>query len=285
MADLKDKEEWLTVISPRQRWFDLRLRELWQYRDLVLLFVRRDFVSVYAQTILGPLWFLLQPLLMTIVFTVIFGQIAQLSTDGIPQVLFYLSGVIVWNYFASCLGGTSNTFVGNASLFGKVYFPRLVVPVSIVISNLITFAIQFFLFIVFYVYFIVKTDLIIPQYLILLLPLLILQAAMLGLGCGIIVSSLTTRYRDLTYLVSFGIQLWMFVSPVVYPSSQVPERWRWLFSLNPVAPLIETFRYAFLGVGAFEPWHLATSLCATVAILIAGIMLFSRIEKNFMDTV
>ena len=276
---------WTTVITARRRWFDINISELWQYRDLILLFVRRDFVAVYKQTILGPLWFLLQPLLTTIVFTVIFGHIAALSTEGVPQVIFYMSGVIMWNYFANCLSATSNTFVGNASIFGKVYFPRLVVPASIVISNLISFSIQFILFLAFYFYFLARDDSITPNYLIILLPLLIIQAALLALGGGIIVSSLTTKYRDLTYLVSFGIQLWMFLSPVVYPISQVPEKWRWLMFLNPVAPLIETFRYAFLGVGGSSPWQLALSLVSTITILLAGILIFSRIEKSFMDTV
>lgn len=277
--------EWLTVLTPRKDWSVGSLKELWHYRDLVMLFVRRDFVAVYKQTILGPLWFLLQPLLTTIVFTVIFGHIAQLSTEGVPQVLFYLSGIIIWNYFANCLGATSNTFVGNASMFGKVYFPRLVVPLSIVISNLMAFGIQFLLFLGFYCYFFSTSNLVKPNYLVVLLPLLVFQAAMLSLGCGIIVSSLTTKYRDLTYLVSFGIQLWMFISPVVYPTSQVPEGWQWLLFLNPVASLIETFRYAFVGVGSFNPWQAGYSVGVTVIILIIGIVLFSRIEKNFMDTV
>jgi lipopolysaccharide transport system permease protein len=250
-----------------------------------MLFVRRDFVAVYKQTILGPLWFLLQPLFTTIVFTVIFGKIAKIPTDGLPQVLFYLSGIVVWNYFANCLNKTSDTFVANAGIFGKVWFPRLSVPISIVISNLITFAIQFVLFLCFWVYFLLSGSTINPQPLILILPLLILQMAALGLGCGIIVSSLTTKYRDLTYLVGFGVQLWMFATPVVYPISRIPARFQWIIALNPMAPIVELFRYAFLGAGTIIPWQIGLSIVNTVIILFIGIILFSRIEKSFMDTV
>jgi lipopolysaccharide transport system permease protein len=250
-----------------------------------MLFVRRDFVAVYKQTILGPLWFLLQPLLTTLVFTVIFGKIAKIPTDGVPQLLFYLSGIVVWNYFANCLTATSNTFVGNAAIFGKVYFPRLTVPLSVVISNLITFAIQFFLFLSFYFYYYLQGAALLPNPLVLMFPLLVLQMALLGLGTGIIVSSLTTKYRDLSYLVLFGIQLWMFATPVVYPSSQVPAQWRWIIMLNPMAPVIETFRHAFLGTKAPQSLQMALSIAMTLLILFGGIVLFSRIEKNFMDTV
>jgi len=277
--------EWTSIIKPVTGWFDIHLGELWRYRDLIMLFVRRDFVAVYKQTILGPLWFLLQPLFTTIVFTVIFGKIAKIPTDGLPQVLFYLSGIVVWNYFANCLNKTSDTFVANAGIFGKVWFPRLSVPISIVISNLITFAIQFVLFLCFWVYFLLSGSTINPQPLILILPLLILQMAALGLGCGIIVSSLTTKYRDLTYLVGFGVQLWMFATPVVYPISRIPARFQWIIALNPMAPIVELFRYAFLGAGTIIPWQIGLSILNTIIILFIGIILFSRIEKSFMDTV
>jgi len=277
--------EYMTVIRPVSGWFDIHLSELWRYRDLIMLFVRRDFVAVYKQTILGPLWFLIQPLLTTIVFTVIFGRIAKIPTDGIPQMLFYLSGVVVWNYFAGCLNKTSDTFVGNAYLFGKVYFPRLAVPVSVVISNLITFGVQFILFAGFWLYFYINGSTGNPQLSILFLPLLVLQMAALGLGFGIIVSSLTTKYRDLSQLVGFGVQLWMFATPIVYPSSQIPVKWQWLIALNPMAPIIEFFRFSFLGVGTVSPLHMMLSALTTLLVLATGIILFSRIEKSFMDTV
>jgi len=285
MPDAPESQQWTSVIRPVSGWFDIHLGELWRYRDLIMLFVRRDFVAIYKQTILGPLWFLLQPLFTTIVFTVIFGKIAKIPTDGLPQVLFYLSGVVVWNYFSNCLNKTSDTFVANAGIFGKVWFPRLSVPLSIVISNLITFAIQFVLFLGFWLYFLVNSSTINPQPLILILPLLILQMAALGLGCGIIVSSLTTKYRDLAQLVGFGVQLWMFATPVVYPISRIPERFQWIIALNPMAPIVELFRYAFLGAGTIIPWQIGLSIVNTVIILFIGIILFSRIEKSFMDTV
>lgn len=273
------------VISNRSRWLDINLKELWRYRDLIILFVRRDFVAIYKQTILGPLWFLLQPLLSTIVFTIVFGKIANIPTDGLPQPLFYMSGIVVWNYFASCLSGTSNTFVTNASIFGKVYFPRLTVPVSIAITNLMTFLIQFALFLLFLSFFYLKGVVVKPNLFIFLTPFLMLQMGILGLGFGILISSLTTKYRDLTFVVGFGVQLWMYATPIVYPMSQIPERWQWLFAFNPMAAIIETFRYAFLGAGSVKPLHMAISLGVTLTILSIGLVLFSRIEKTFMDTV
>ena len=285
MNNTHDTQQWTSVIRPVSGWFDIHLGSIWRYRDLIMLFVRRDFVAVYKQTILGPIWFLLQPLFTTLVFVVIFGKVAKLSTDGLPQVLFYLSGVVAWRYFADCLSKTSNTFVGNAGIFGKVWFPRLTVPISIVISNLITFGIQFVLFLGFWVFFYIKGADISPRPIILLLPLLIIQMAALGLGLGIIASSLTTKYRDLTQLIGFGVGLWMYATPIVYPTSLIPEKWQWLIALNPMAPIIEAFRYAFLGAGTVYPWQMGLSLGTTIIILIIGIILFSRIEKNFMDTV
>lgn len=282
---MTNEQHWTSVIKPVSGWFDIHLTELWRYRDLIMLFVRRDFVAVYKQTVLGPLWFLIQPLFTTLVFTVIFGRVAKISTDGLPQVLFYMSGIVAWRYFADCLTKTSGTFVTNAGIFGKVWFPRLAVPISVVISNLITFAIQFLLFMGFWIYFLINGSTINPQLSILLLPLLILQMAALGLGFGIIVSSLTTKYRDLTHLVTFGVQLWMYATPIVYPTSQIPEKWQWVIALNPMAPIIEAFRYAFLGAGTVHPWQMGLSIGTTLLILTIGIILFSRIEKSFMDTV
>ncbi len=279
------EEEWTSIIRPVSGWFDISLGELWRYRDLILLFVRRDFVSIYKQTILGPLWYLIQPIMTTLIFTVIFGKVAKISTDGLPPVMFYLSGVVAWRYFADCLQKTSNTFVGNAHIFGKVYFPRLTVPLSVVISNLISFAIQLLLFAGFWFYFYAQGSAIRLQAAAFFLPLLILQMAALGLGCGIIVSSLTTKYRDLTQLVGFGVQLWMFATPVVYPSSIVPEKYQWLMALNPMVSIIEAFRYAFLGVGTVHISNIVTSVMMTLVLLFVGVVLFSRIEKSFMDTV
>lgn len=284
-ASSETPEEWTLVIRPRTGWFELHLADLWRYRDLVMMFVRRDFVSLYKQTILGPLWFIIQPLLTTITFTVIFGNVAQLSTDGLPKILFYLSGVTAWNYFSDCLLKTSETFSGNSHLFGKVYFPRLAVPVSVVISNFIKFGIQLGLFLAFYVYFLANGAAVRPTWaMLLVVPLVILMAG-LGLGSGIIVSSLTTRYRDLRFVVQFGTQLLMYSTPVIIPLSKLPEEYRWIMLINPMTPVIETFRYAFLGTGTFSWTHLAISAVATFAILTAGIVLFNRVEKSFMDTV
>lgn len=280
-----EEGEWTSIIRPVSGWFDLHLSELWNYRDLVMLFVKRDFVSVYKQTILGPLWYLIQPLLTTLVFTVIFGKVAKISTDGLPQILFYLSGFIAWRYFSDCLTKTSNTFVSNAHIFGKVYFPRLTVPLSVVISNLIALAVQVFLFLGFWAYFYSTGAKIHFQPLLFLLPLVILQMAALGLGCGIIISSLTTKYRDLAQLVGFGVQLWMYATPVVYPMSIISEKWLWLMVFNPMAPLIELFRYSFLGVGTVNVGILSISFFMTIIILTGGIVLFSRVDKSFMDNI
>jgi lipopolysaccharide transport system permease protein len=281
-----DDENWDMVIEPQRGLFELRLGELWRYKDLVMLFVRRDFVSVYKQTILGPLWYLIQPVLTTLMFTVIFGQIASLPTDGLPQFLFYLSGTVIWTYFADCLNKTSNTFVQNASLFGKVYFPRMAVPVSILISNFITFLIQFALFILFVLFFSFSGTDIQPNWLwILLSPLLMLMMAGLGLGFGIIISSLTTKYRDLRFLVTFGVQLMMYATPVIYPVSSVPERFQPLILANPVTPIVETFRYAFLGAGTVNLVHLIYSFVFMLVVVSLGTIIFNRVEQTFMDTV
>lgn len=280
-----DPTNWTMTIEPRRGWLDLRLHELWAARDLVMLFVWRDFVSVYKQTILGPLWYLIQPLLTTLVFTVIFGRIAALPTDGLPQFLFYLSGTVVWSYFAECLNKTSQTFITNANLFGKVYFPRLAVPVSILISNLITFAIQFALFLGFVIYYMLSGAGVQPNAWALLTPFLLLIMAGLGLGFGVIVSSLTTRYRDLRFLVTFGVQLWMYATPVIYPVSAIPERFQPLILANPLTPVVEAFRYAYLGAGTVNGPMLAYSVLVTLIVLFIGLLLFNRTEATFMDTV
>jgi lipopolysaccharide transport system permease protein len=279
-------ENWDMVIQPQRSLLDLRLGELWKYRDLVMLFVRRDFVSVYKQTILGPLWYLIQPLLTTITFTVIFGNIASLPTDGLPQFLFYMSGTVVWSYFASCLTKTSETFVQNANLFGKVYFPRLAVPVSILFSNLITFLIQFAMFLVFVLFFILRGTSIQVNWLwIALSPILMLMMAGLGLGFGIIISSLTTKYRDLRFLVTFGVSLLMYATPVIYPASSIPTRFQWVIQANPMTPVIEAFRYAYLGAGTVDVNHLLYSFGFMLVVVIVGSVIFNRVEQTFMDMV
>lgn len=280
------EENWSLIITPQRGLFDLRLGELWQYKDLLLLFVRRDFVAVYKQTILGPLWYLIQPLLTALTFTFIFGSVANLPTDGLPQFLFYMSGTVLWAYFADCLNKTSNTFIDNASLFGKVYFPRLAVPLSILISSLFTFLIQFGLFLGFIVYFSWREAPVQPHWdWILFSPVLLLMMAGLGLGFGILTSALTTKYRDLRFLISFGVQLLMYSAPVIYPVSAVPERFRWLILANPMTPIIEAFRYAFLGAGVVDARPLLYSFIFMTVLVLIGVMVFNRIEQTFMDTV
>ena len=280
------KENWTTVLKPKKKWFEFNFAEIWAYRDLTGLFVRRDFVSVYKQTILGPIWFFIQPIFTTIVFTVIFGNIAKIPTSGIPRHLFYLAGIINWNFFADCLTKTSNTFKTNSSIFGKVYFPRLVVPISIVISNLITYTIQFTLFLIlFFSYYFQNNASLNLGATIFIFPLLIIQMALLGLGFGIIVSSMTTKYKDLALAVTFGIQLWMYATPVVYPMSEVPGRWKWLFFINPMAPVIEIFRNAFFNLNQIDWTNYMYSWVITIAILFIGLTFFNRVEKTFMDTI
>ena len=281
----EESDSWDLIITPRKKWWDLQLRDVWHYRDLIGLFVRRDFVSRYKQTILGPLWFIIQPLLTSIVFTVIFGNIARLPTDGLPQMLFYMSGNILWSYFSTCLTSTSTTFTANAHLFGKVYFPRLVMPVSIVISDLITFAIQFVFFLAYLLFFYLRGSAIGLTTWAFVLPLLLVLMAGLGLGFGIIISSMTTKYRDLQYLVGFGVGLWMYATPVIYPVSSIPEKWRWVANVNPVTPIIETFRAGFLGAGDASWARLAYSAGFMVVVIFIGVVIFNRVEKTFIDTV
>jgi lipopolysaccharide transport system permease protein len=284
-STLNSSGSWDLIIRPHRNWFDLKLGELWRYRDLVMLFVRRDFVSLYKQTILGPLWYLIQPLLTTITFTIVFGRIAKLSTDGLPQFLFYMSGTVIWTYFATCLTKTSETFVQNAPLFGKVYFPRLAVPVSILISNLIAFAIQFVFFLAFMVYFALHGAHLRPNWWILATPLLVLMMAGLGLGFGLVVSAMTTKYRDLRFLVQFGVQLLMYAAPVVYSTSSIPVRFQPLIKANPMTSVIEAFRYAFLGGGSVSLGGLVYSFIFMFIIVAAGAVIFNRVEATFMDTV
>lgn len=282
---LESRQEWTEVIEPPSGWLDVPVQQLWRYRDLIGLFIRRDFVAVYKQTVLGPLWFFLQPLMTTLVFTVVFGRVAKVPTDGSPPFLFYLSGVVAWGYFSACLNKTSTTFISNAHIFGKVYFPRLAVPISVVLSNLMAFAIQFALFVGFLIYYFVLGAEVRPTVYVLLTPVLLVEMALLGLGCGIIVSSLTTRYRDLTKLVSFGTQLWMYATPIVYPVSALPQEWRWVAWANPMAPVVEIFRFAFLGSGELPFGAMILSFATTLMTLVVGLLLFTRVEKNFVDTI
>ncbi len=282
---MSKQENWTLVISPKKHLFDINFKELWRYRDLIMLFVRRDFVAKYKQTILGPLWFLIQPLLTTLMFTVVFGNIAGIATDGLPKMLFYMTGITAWNYFAESLKATSNTFVANASIFGKVYFPRLTMPISVVISGLVQFVIQFAFLLAFMAYFGIAGADFSPNIYILLIPILIMLMAGLGLGFGIIISSLTTKYRDLTNLVGFGVSLWMYATPIIYPLSEIPEKYKWAILANPVTPIVETFRYALLGAGSFSFSYLLYSFGFMIFVLGIGILLFNKVEQSFMDTV
>jgi lipopolysaccharide transport system permease protein len=275
----------LTIIKPHSSLFSLNLRELYDYRDLLTMFVKRDIITQYKQTILGPLWFFIQPALTTVMFMVVFGGIAGISTDGLPQALFYMAGIVNWNYFQQCLTATSNTFIANQGIFGKVYFPRLIVPLSVVLSNLVRYGIQLLLFIGIYVYFILNGTPVRPNEYLLLLPLLILMLAGLSLGFGILVSSLTTKYRDLTILFTFIVQLWMYATPVIYPLSVMSEKRQWIMALNPVTSIIETFKYATLGQGTFSWLHLSYSFGFMVVLLLAGIVVFNKVQRSFMDTV
>jgi lipopolysaccharide transport system permease protein len=278
-------EGWTTVITPHRGWLDWRLKQLWRYRDLISLFVWRDFVSAYKQTILGPLWHIIQPLLTTITFTIIFGKVAKLPTDDIPPFLFYMSGIVCWNYFANNLTKTSSTFVGNSALLGKVYFHRLAIPISIAISNLISFGISLGIFLVFLAFYFIRGSNVHITGWIVCTPLFLLMLAGYGLGGGIIVSALTTRYRDLANLVAFGVQLLMFASFIMYPVSMVSPKHHWIAELNPLVPIIEGFRLAFLGAGTVDIAQIAASFGVMLAVLGAGLMLFTHVERTFMDTV
>jgi lipopolysaccharide transport system permease protein len=278
-------EKWDVVIEPQTHLFDLKLKDVWHYRDLLLLLVRRDFVSFYKQTILGPLWFFIQPLFTTIIYTFIFSNLAHISTQDIPGPLFYMAGITAWNYFSDCLIKTSTVFKDNSDVFGKVYFPRLIMPLSIVLSNLIKFAVQMLMFFIMMGFFAFKGETFHITIYVLLFPLLVIQMALLGLGSGMIISALTTKYRDLAFLVSFGVQLLMYGTTVVYPLSSAPEKYRWLIALNPLTPIIEAFRTGFLGKGSFTWQSLGMSSLITLIIASIGIIIFNKVERNFIDTV
>lgn len=276
---------WDVEITGRRVLLKLDLAALWRYRDLVLMFIKRDFVAFYKQTMLGPLWYVLQPLFTTAVFTVVFSRLANIPTDGTPAFLFYLTGLVAWQYFAACMTKTSDTFVANAAIFGKVYFPRIAIPVAVVITNMLAFLIQFAVLAVFLAFFAWRGARVEPNAWLLALPVLVVQMALLGLGVGTLLSSLTTRYRDLTFVVAFGTQLWMFATPVVYPLSEVPERWQAVIALNPMTSVVEMFRLALLGAGTVNGTHLAISAGVTFGVLLAGLILFTRVERTSMDTV
>lgn len=277
-------EQWDSVIQSKHSLLDINFKELWHYRDLLVLFVRRDFVTVYKQTILGPLWFFIQPLLTTITFTIIFGNVAQLSTDGAPQVVFYMAGITLWNYFSTCLTSVSGVFNANAGIFGKVYFPRLIMPLTIVISNLMKFGVQFLLFVGFVVYFVLQNQ-IQPNTWILFTPVIIVLMALISMGIGLILSSMTTKYKDLNQLIGFGVQLFMYATPVIYPSSSVPSDYLWVVELNPLVGLFDYMRYAYLGVGDFALVDVVYPSVFALVILMVGVLVFNKTQKTFMDTV
>ena len=282
------EEEWLYEITPKNKFFSLNLKEVWRYRDLLLLFVKRDIVTVYKQTVLGPLWYLIQPLFTSITFTIIFNNVAGISTGSIPPFLFNLAGIMVWNYFTSCLTSTSDTFRANAGIFGKVYFPRLIVPISVVISNLVKFLIQFSIFVAFYIYYVSTGTVIDLNGIVLLFPILIIVMGILGLGLGMLISSLVTKYRDFSYLIGFGVQLLMYLSAVMYPMALIKEKMpnlAWLVQYNPLAYIIETSRYMLLGIGDVSLFGVLYVVGITTFIFFFGLLIFNKTEKNFIDTV
>jgi lipopolysaccharide transport system permease protein len=283
-APIQEKN-WTEIIEPRTNLFDLRLGDVWRYRDLVMLFVRRDFVSNYKQTVLGPIWLFIQPLLTTITFYIIFGRVAKLGTDGIPPFIFYLAGNTVWGYFSQSLTAVSTVFTTNAAMFSKVYFPRLTMPLSIIISNLVRFGIQFGLFLVVWAFYLLTTNALHPNWLMLLTPVLVILMGLLALGLGMIFSALTTKYRDLAMLLTFGVQLALYATPVIYPLSKVPAKYMWLILANPMSAITETFRVAFLGSGTFNWVYLGYSTLVTLVILLLGTLIFNKVEKSFTDTV
>ena len=285
MANSKSSADWDLVITADRGWFSIDLKALWRYRDLILLFVRRDLVSQYKQTILGPLYFALTPILGTLINTFIFGKIAKLSTDGIPHFLFYMSGGLFWGYFNNCLGAAKNTFAGNAGIFSQVYFPRLSVPVSQAVSALFRLMIQFVVFFSFYVYFILDGFQSRPSIWVLLFPLLLLQCALLGIGVGVLMSSFTTKYRDLTFVFGFIVTAWMYASPVVYPLSVIPEKWHLLLSINPMVGVIESVRQILFGVSSLRVEHIVFGVIVNLLVLTIGVLIFNKVERNFLDTV
>lgn len=282
---MKDKNNWDIVIKPQSKFFDLNISGIHKYKDLIYLLVKRDFVTFYKQTILGPIWYILQPLLNTIVFTIIFGKVAKISTDGIPPFIFYMSGTIIWGYFAYCLNTTSRTFTSNADLFGKVYFPRIAVPISVVIIGLVQFVLQLSFFLCFLIYYYYNGLVVRIDFSILLLPFIVLHSALIALGFGLLLSSLTSKYRDLSFVLGFGIQLWMFATPVVYPLSIIPENYVIFAILNPMTMVLESFKFIFFHENSINFFHLFISLLCTFLILFFGLLMFNKTEKKFLDTV
>ena len=285
MKETIQSEDWNLVIKGDTSLFDLKFNDIWRYRDLLWMFVKRDFVSFYKQTVLGPLWFFIQPLFTTLVFTFVFGNLAKISTDGLPQQLFYLSGITAWNYFSDCLTKTSTVFRDNASIFGKVYFPRLIMPLSIVVSNLVRFLVQLLLLVLMMFYFGMQGASFEVTYYIIFFPFLVVLMALLGLGLGLIITAMTTKYRDLTFLVSFGVQLLMYGTTVIYPLSAAPSKYKSIIELNPMTGIIEAFRFAFLGKGEFTLWSIGYSALVTLVLLFLGVIIFNKTEKNFVDTI
>lgn len=284
---MSDKN-WDLIIQNKSSLFRLDLHEVWRYRDLLRMYVKRDIITFYKQTILGPMWFFIQPIMTTIMFMFVFGGIAGISTDGVPQAVFYLAGLVCWNYFADCLTKCSDTFNANQQIFGKVYFPRLIVPFSIVISNMVKMGIQLVLFLVVYAYYFIVLGTFEINWTIVLFPVLLLMLASLGLGFGLVISSLTTKYRDLRFLITFGVQLWMYATPVIYPLSVMKQNYPnkiWVIVANPLTAIIETFKFGFTGVGVFEWNYLLYSFVMSIAVLLLGIIVFNRVQKNFMDVI
>lgn len=281
-----EAQQYHTHITAEHRWFDLKLKEVWQYKDLIVLFTKRSFVLKYKQTVLGPAWLFLNPIMTSLIYTFVFGGIAGIDTDGVPQILFYLGGNAVWTFFSTCLTSNANAFIANSAVFGKVYFPRLTTPISNVLSSVVQFGIQMILVLAFLVYY-VATGAVHPNWLAwLAIPVVLLNLGVMGLGCGIIISSLTTKYRDLSILVSFGVSLWMYATPIVYPISQIDnELFRTILMINPATAPIELFRYALLGRGTVSIPSLIFSWVFTLAVAVLGIMVFNKVEKTFMDTV
>jgi len=288
MNNIDNNKDWLFEITPKNNFFSLNFKEIWQYRDLLFLFVKRDVITVYKQTVLGPLWYLIQPLFTSLTFTIIFNNVAGINTGTIPPFLFNLAGITVWNYFTACLNGTSDTFKANASIFGKVYFPRIITPLSVVISNLIKFGIQFVIFIFFYLFYYIKGADLTLNSLVLFFPILIAIMGILGLGLGMLISSMVTKYRDFSYLVSFGISLLMYLSAVMYPMALIKEKlpkFGWIVEYNPLAYIIETSRYMLLNVGEISVLGLCYTLSVTLAVFFVGLLVFNKTEKSFIDTV
>lgn len=285
MKDTGESDNWDLIIKGQTSLFDVRFADLWRYRDLLFMFVKRDFVSFYKQTILGPLWFFIQPVFTTLVFTFVFGRLAGISTDGLPQQLFYMSGITAWNYFSDCLTKTSTVFKDNVNIFGKVYFPRLIMPLSIVVSNLVRFGVQLLLLAGMMVFFAIRGANFHMTYAMAFFPVLVILMALLGLGLGLIITAVTTKYKDLTFLVTFGVQLLMYGTTIIYPLSAVSDEYKKYIELNPMTGIIEAFRFAFLGKGEFTLWSIGYSTIVTVVVLFFGIVIFNKTEKNFVDTI